>query len=124
MARKIDIREDMHNWSVRRKEQEKIRYNKGVKIRYFNPGNFVLLRDSTSYFRKLTERWRGLFLNDSFGGNHGALYILKILDRKSALNTHHNDHRKIFRPQERYLRPADKKPLKITQNLRFRRGKD
>ena len=31
MARKIDIRVDVHNWSVRKMEQEKIRYNKGVK---------------------------------------------------------------------------------------------
>ena len=124
MARKIDIREDVHNRSVRRKEQEKIRYDKGVKMQYFNPGDFVLLRDSTPHLGKLTERWRGPFIIDGFGGDHGASYTLKTLDRKSAPNTHHGDHLRILRPQERYLRQTDEEPLKVTQNLRFRRRKD
>ena len=124
MAWKIDIREDVHNRSVRRKEQEKIRYDKGVKMQYFNPGDFVLLRDSTPHLGKLTERWRGPFLIDSFGGDHRASHTLKTLDGKSAPNTHHGDHLRIFRPREGYLRPADEEPLKVTRNLRFRRGKD
>ena len=57
MARKIDINEDVYNWSIRKKEQEKIWYNKGVKIHYFNLSDFVLLRNSTPHLEKLTERW-------------------------------------------------------------------
>ena len=73
---------------------------------------------------KLVERWRGPFIIDGFGGDHGASYTLKTLDGKSAPNTHHGDHLRIFRPREGYLRPTDKEPLKVTRNLRFRRGKD
>ena len=73
---------------------------------------------------KLVERWRGPFIIDGFGGDHGASYTLKTLDGKSAPNTHHGDHLRIFRPREGYLRPADEEPLKVTRNLRFRRGKD
>ena len=40
---------------MRKKEQEKIRYNKGVKTQYFKPGDFVLLKDSTPHLGKLTE---------------------------------------------------------------------
>ena len=96
MTRKIDIREDVHNQSIRKKEQEKIWYDKGVKMHYFNPGNFVLLRDSTPHLGKLTERWRGPFLIDSFGGDHGVLYTLKPFDGKSAPNTHHGNYLRIF----------------------------
>ena len=59
---------------------------------------------------------------NSFGGDHGALYTLKTLDGKSAPNTNHGDHLRIFRPREGYLRRTNKEPLKVTQNLRFRRG--
>ena len=124
MARKINIRKDVHNRSVIRKEQEKIRYNKKVKMQYFNPGNFVLLKDSTPQLGKLTERWRGHFLIDSFGRDHGASYTLKTLDGKSAPNTHHGDHLRIFRPREGYLRPANEEPLEITRDLPFRKKKD
>ena len=56
MAQKIDIREDMHNCSIKRKEQKKIWYDKRVKMQYFNYGNFVLFRDSTPHLGKLAER--------------------------------------------------------------------
>ena len=92
MARKIDIREDVHNWSVKRKEQGKIWYNKEVKMQYLNLGNFMLLKNSTTHLGKLTERWRGPFLIDNFGKDHGASYTLKTLNEKLAPNTHHGDH--------------------------------
>ena len=124
MAWKIDIRENVHNRFIRRKEQEKIRYDKGVKMQYFNLGDFVLLRDLTPHLRKFTERWQRPFLINSFGGDHGASYTLKTLDRKSAPNTHHGNYLRIFRPQEGYLRLTNEEPLKITQNIRFRRRKN
>ena len=115
-----DIREDIYDRSVRKKEQEKIRYNKGVKIQYFALSDFVLLRDSTPHLRKPKERWRRLFIIDGFCGNHWASYVLKTLDGKPTPNIHHSDHLRIFRPREGYLRSADE----ITRNLRFRRKKD
>ena len=124
MARRIDIREDVYDRSVRKKEQEKIRYDKGVKTQYFKPGDFVLLKDSTPHLGKLTERWRGPFIIDSFGGDHGASYILKTLEGEPAPNTHHGDHLRIFRPREGYLRPTDEEPLQVTRNLRYRRKRD
>ena len=84
----------------------------------------MLLRNSTPHLGKLTERWQGPFLINSFGGDHGASYTLKTLDGKSAPNTHHGDHLRIFCPREGYLRPTDEEPLKLTRNLRFRRRKD
>ena len=67
IARRIDIREDVYDRSVRKKEQEKIRYDKGVKIQYFKPSDFVLFKDSTPHLGKLTKRWSGPFIIDSFG---------------------------------------------------------
>ena len=55
MACKIDIREDVYNWSMRKKEQKKIWYDKRVKTQYFKPGDFVLLKDSIPHLGKLTE---------------------------------------------------------------------
>ena len=98
MARKIDIKEDMYDQSMRKKEQEKIRYNKGVKTQYFKPGNFVLLKDSTPHLGKLTEQWCGPFIIDSFGGDHGTSYVLKTLGGELAPNMHHGDHLRIFYP--------------------------
>lgn len=49
MARKIDIKEDVYNRSGRKKEQEKIQYDKEVKTQYSRPGDFVLLKDSTPH---------------------------------------------------------------------------
>ena len=124
MARRIDIKEEVYGRSGRKKEQEKIRYNRGFKMQYFTLGNLVLLKDSTPYFGKLTERWGELFIIDNFGGDHGASYVPKTLNKKQALNINHGDHLYIFYPQEKYLRPADEKPLVVTHNLCFRKKKD
>ncbi len=124
MARRIDIREDVYDRSMRKKEQEKLRYDKRVKMQYFSPGDFVLLKDSTPHLGKLIEQWCGPFIIDSFGGDHGASYVLKTLDGEPAPNMHHGYHLRIFRPREGYLRPADEEPLQVTRNLRFRRKKN
>ena len=124
MARRIDMIKHVYNQSMRKKKQEKIRYNKGVKTQYFKPGDFVLLKDSTFHLGKLTEQWRGPFIIDSFGGDHGASYVLKILGGEPAPITHHGDHLRVFRPREEYLRLADGEPLQVTRNLRFRKKKD
>lgn len=124
MARRIAIWENVYDQSIRKEEQEKIRYDKGVKTQHFIPGDFVLLRDSTPNLGKLTGKCRGPFIIDDFGGNLGASYVLKTLDGKPAPNTHHGDHLRIFHPRKGYLRPADEEPLEVTRNLRFRRNKD
>ena len=69
MARRILIREDVYDRPMRKKEQEKIWYDKGVKTVYFKLSDFILLKDSTSHLGKLTERWDSLFIIDSFGGD-------------------------------------------------------
>ncbi len=104
MAQRIDIREDVYDRSMRKKEQEKLQYDKRVKMQYFSLGNFVLLKDSTLYLGKLTERWCESFIIDSFGKDHGASYVLKTLDGEPAPNMHHGDHLRIFRLREEYLR--------------------
>ena len=68
------------------------------------------------------EKWQGLFWINNFDGDHDALYIFKILDRKLALNIYHGDYLQILYLQKRYLRLTDKKPLKVIQNLHFKRG--
>lgn len=55
MARSIDIRKDVYGQLVRKKDQEKIRYDRGFKMQYFTPGALVLLKDSTPHLGKLTE---------------------------------------------------------------------
>ena len=124
LAQKIDIQEDAYDWSMKKKKQEKIWYDKGVKMQYFFPDDFVLLQNSTSHLRKLTKQWREPFIIDSFGRNHGVLYILKTLDRERAPNTYYDDYLRIFRLQKGYLRPTDKEPLQVIHNLRFKRKKN
>ena len=40
---------------MRKKEQEKLQYDKGVKTQYFSPNDFIFFKDLTSYLEKLTE---------------------------------------------------------------------
>lgn len=124
MVRRIYIREEVYGRPIRKKEQKKIRYNRGVKTQYFTPDDLVLLKNSTPHLGKFTKRWRGPFIINNFGGDHNASYILKTLNREPAHNTYHNNHLHIFCPREGYLRPADEEPLVVTRNLRFRRKKD
>lgn len=105
---------------LERKSKEKIRYDKGVKMQCFKPVDFVLL---TPHLEKLREQWRGPFIIDSFGGDHGAFYVLKTFHGEPASNTHHGDHLRIFCPRKRYLRSPDEEPLQVTHNLRFKRKK-
>lgn len=42
MAQKIDIKKGVYEKLIGKKEQEKIRYDRKVKMQYFTPGNFVL----------------------------------------------------------------------------------
>ena len=124
MAQKNDIWEDRYDWSMRKKEQEKLQYDKGVKTQYFSLGDFVLLKNSIPYLEKLIEQWCRLFIIDSFGGNHGVSYVLKTLDGELAPNMHYDNYLRIFYPQKGYLRPADEKPFQVTRNLHFRRKKN
>ena len=96
MARRIDIRKEVYGRSIRKKEQEKIRYDRRVKTQYFTLGDLVLLKNSTSHFGKLKKRWRRSFIINNFGGDYGASYVLKTLDGEPAPNTHHGDHLRIF----------------------------
>lgn len=82
----------------------------------------MLFKDLTSNLGKLTKQWRGSFIIDRSGGDHGVLYVLKTLDKDPAPNTYHGDHLRIFRPREGFLRP--KALLAVTRILRFRRRKD
>lgn len=120
MAQRIDIWEDIYNRPVNKKEQEKNQYNRGVKMQYFILSNLTLFKDSIFYLGKFIKQWQRPYIINSFGRDHGTLYILKILDKKSAPNTYYGDHLCIFHPQEKYLQPTDKELLKITHNLRFR----
>lgn len=61
---------------------------------------------------------------NSFGENYAALHTLKTIDGKFASNIYHNNYLRIFCPLERYLRPTNKEPLKVMQNLCFKRRKD
>ncbi len=45
----------MYDRSIKKKEQEKLQYDKEVKTQYFSPGDFVLLKNSTSHLEKLIE---------------------------------------------------------------------
>ena len=73
---------------------------------------------------KFAKRWHRPFIINKFGRDHGVSNTLKILDGKSALNTYHDNHLRIFCPRKVYLRLADEEPLKVMQNLRFKRRKD
>ena len=96
IAQKIDIREDVYERSLRKKEQEKIRYDRGVKTQYFTRGDLVLLKNSTPHLGKLTEQWRRPFIVDSFGRDHGVSYVLRTLNGEPAPNTHHGNHLHLF----------------------------
>lgn len=109
---------------MRKKQQEKFWYDKGVKAQYFSPDEFVLLKNSNLHLGKLIEQWHGPFIIDNFDGDHGASYILKILDGKPVPNTYYSDHLRIFCPRERYLQPANEKSLQVICKLPFRKKID
>lgn len=61
MAQKIDIRENIHNQSIKKKEQKKIRYNKKVKMQYFKPGNLYFLETQPHTLENLQRDGKDLF---------------------------------------------------------------
>lgn len=63
---------------------------------YFTLVDFVFLKNSTVHLRNLIEQWCKPFIINNFDRNHGASYILKILSRQPASNTHHDEHLRIF----------------------------
>lgn len=72
----------------------------------------------------LIKKLQGPCLIGGFDGNYGASYILKTVDGNLALNTHYSNYLRIFRLQQRYLRPVNEKLLKVIHNFRFRKKKD
>lgn len=108
MAQRINIKQEIYWRLNRKKELKKIRYNRKVKMQFFILYDLVLLKNLTLYFRKLIEQLCRSFIIDSFSRNHSALYVLKILDRRPALNTHYNNYLRIFYLQKQYLRLVDK----------------
>lgn len=68
-AQSIDIKEDVYDRLIKKKKQEKIEYDKGIKTQYFTHGDFVLFEDLISYLKKLIEQW--------FGRDYSISYIIK-----------------------------------------------
>lgn len=56
MAWKIDIKEKVYKLLIRENEQEKIRYDREVKIQYFTLVNFILFKSPIFYLKKLIEQ--------------------------------------------------------------------
>lgn len=55
MVRKINTRKEVYGRSVKKKEQKKIKYNRGVKTQQFILDNLILLKDSIPHLRKPIE---------------------------------------------------------------------
>lgn len=56
MSQRINIKKEVYRRSNRKKEQEKIRYNKKVKTQYFTLNDLILFKDLTFHLGKLIEQ--------------------------------------------------------------------
>ena len=120
MEKRTAIRDNVLLNDNKRREDMKIRYDKGVKETRFDPDDLVMLWDiSKKGIRaKLTPRWRGLFVVHSLAGEHDVSYRLRQINGKSIQGTFHGDHLRRFRPREGYLIPPLEVPIPTYQNLR------
>ena len=103
--------------SVARKEKEAARYNKGVRLAVFAPGNLAMLYQKNA--GKLQPRWRGPFRVDGFADERGVSYRLRQHNGRLIKGTFHGNHMKRFVPRSGYLTdPSDTFLLPLHQTIR------
>lgn len=87
----------------------------------FQPGQLVMLRDTTPHTGKLVPLWKGPYVISGYGGEHSTSYTLTKLDGRPAKNTYHGDHLREFRPREGYLVPPREEAIEIYTRMRHKR---
>lgn len=95
----------------RKKEQErrKLRYNKGVRLYTFKPGDLVMRRILMSKQRKLEPRWSGPWKILEPAGKHGISWMLQNVDTGVLLFRRcHGDDLKLYLPRKGYLATYNK----------------
>lgn len=55
MSWRIDIKNEFYKQLIRKKEQEKIKYNEKVEMQYFMPKNLVFFKDLTFNFEEFIK---------------------------------------------------------------------
>ena len=73
MVKRIENKEIMLKRSFRIKNQQKKGYDRRVKARRLNFGQYMFLKDTTSTFGKLTPRWKRFFIINRYGGSHNVV---------------------------------------------------
>ena len=110
----LSYRSELHDRvsqaSVARKEKEAARYNKGVRLTVFAPGDLAMLYQKN--VGKLQQRWRGPFRVDGFANERGVSYRLRQHNGRLIKGTFHGNHLKRFVPRGDYLAdPSDTSQL-------------
>lgn len=107
--------------SAKKKEEEAIRYNRGVRVALFTTGTLVMLYQKDT--GKLQPRWRGPFQIHGFSSDRKITYTLVQLNGKKIRGTFHGDHLKQFVPREGHLASSQEYRPPGNQALRQPRGK-
>lgn len=118
----LSYRSELHDrvaqMSIARKEQEAMKYNKGVRPAVFSAGDLVMLHQKTS--GKLQPRWRGPFRIDSFATDRQLSYIIRQLNGRLIRGSFHGNHLKRFTPRTGYLAGPSDPVLPQHQTIRKR----
>ena len=110
---RADLHDTIRQRSNEQKEQEAIRYNKGVKQATHHVGDLVMLHQKNT--NKLEPRWRGPFRISGYGGSHGVSFRIQQLNGRMIRGTFHGDHIKTFVPRAGYLSDrSEQYPLQQT----------
>lgn len=119
LSYRSELHDTVRRLSLARKEQEAARYNKGVRLRVFAPGDLVMLYQKDA--GKLQPRWRGPFRVDSFGSERELSYVLRQLNGRLIRGTFHGNHLKLHVPRTGYLQHASDPHLLQQQTIRLPR---
>ena len=84
-----------------RKEEEAIRYSKGIQRVSHTIGRLVMLYQKDQ--PKLHPRWRGPFRVIGYGGSHYTSFRIQQLNGRGIRGTFHGDHLKQFIPRTGHL---------------------
>ena len=111
------LRDEISERSIQKKESEKERYDRGIlRSNELEPGDLAMLYQKN--VGKLQPRWRGPFLIEAFGGDHGVSYTIRQIGGRRIKGAFHSDHLRKFTPRTGHLIPQLELEIPSHQTIR------
>ncbi|KAI0994668.1 hypothetical protein K3495_g13513 [Podosphaera aphanis] len=121
----IVIREQCQTLARTKSDEAKLRrkecHDLVIRQKNHEPNQLVMLYGKTSAGKKLHPRWRGLFVIVGPGGYHGKLYQIRQIDASVIPRIYYEDHLKLIKPREGYLRTGMEEVFPTFQRIRHGR---